>query len=178
MQEEAAHGREADNAKQEQQAAEDRGAAAAAAAAARAADEEEEEDVVNSSRQEMSWVSTSTTFAYTPWPVQLAHVGCLYCSRVITQLPIRDGHSRRADVTAAQAPGQVASHHRQAGQPSGSRMQNSHGLSVQPISGAEHRAASPTVLPNGHAQSKPGRHGTGGSDSGSNSPDRGPVGDE
>lgn len=68
VQEEAPHGRETDMAKEEQQAAEDGVAAAAAAAAARAADEEEEEDVVNSSRQEMSWVSPLAYLCTASWP--------------------------------------------------------------------------------------------------------------
>ena len=84
-----------------------------------------------------------------------------------------------------QAPAQTQSHHRQVGgPPSGSRMQHSHGISVHPVSfGVDHRAASPTVpQAGGHAESRGrtnnGRHRTGGSDSGSNSPDRVPEADE
>ena len=56
----APQGGQAEAAEKAEQAANDAGDAAAAAAAARAADEEEEEDVVNSSRQDVSWVSTPT----------------------------------------------------------------------------------------------------------------------
>ena len=53
----AQQGGQMEAAEKAEQAANDAGDAAAAAAAARAADDEEEEDVVNSSRQEVSWVS-------------------------------------------------------------------------------------------------------------------------
>ena len=80
-------------------------------------------------------------------------------------------------LVSMQAPGQTLSHHRQ--QPSGSRLQHSHGISVHPVSGlGEHRADSPTVPTGEGRENKDARNRNGGSDSGSNSPDRVPEGNE